>query len=446
MSRKTERLYNPRTPEVYTYQSAEAMDPAMPYSRGQKIGAIGLSIAYVFALQEGVSEIADRVTAIVQQQQAITADSEQLIELYQDADVAVVAFGIHPEVATDVAEDIEDTFNTMSDGLITVDVDVVTPTTEAYQHYYDTNDEGCINKGDVTTYGSYIAEETMPELKEYDKILALNSDPACQENIAGVASSLNSRYSEVFNASSSWSAIQQNGGEQTLLTDNENGTQFASFLSSPVSTGVHELYHLFGLGHMGILSTKAEVREDIETLKTYSEKPKAIDFDIRTAISQKNYSEYGDPGVMGQGIMEYSKELSIVERYLIEKPYRQLGREASVEEFDINKQSASFDFEGLGDSVAVYRFDASIEMKGNEYTYGFNRLVLVPQIGADSSKDTPIPYIEAYLMDDGNNIASLGRMINVNDQTTTYTLNLDGESIEAVIDYEASRIRIRATE
>ncbi|MGH7217958.1 MAG: hypothetical protein ACREGE_00730 [Candidatus Microsaccharimonas sp.] len=352
-------------------------------------------------------------------------------------DVAIVPFEMDVEDASELGETIESSFNDVANGALVIDVTIVEPSAATIGRYQEINKDSCIDKNDLLNYGSYIASTGMSELNEYNKVLALNADPACQDTVGGVAQ-LQGRYGEVFNAASSWDIIVNNGGATVQeKSDNGNATT-TTYLHSPVGTGVHEMLHLFGLGHNGILTPPKDRAEgEVYSMRIYSDTPRDVTIDVREFVEKQTYDEYGSVEVMGKGILDLTEGLTVLERHVLDTIYEPRVGSLAIEAHSLSDKPLVLSGAEPMEIVITHRLKAPIELQNKEETKMMTSLIFVPKETGEHPHT--IQGLTVYLLSDDNNSAEIGELTNLGESETTYTLQLDTETIVVHLDYVNAR-------
>lgn len=373
----------------------------------------------------------------------VQEEATACVELYENTEVAIVPFGVKSKDAEAIADEIETSFEEITDGKIQIDITVVEPDIATLDAYAEANDaEDCIEINDYNTYGSYIASEAMTKLDKYDKILALNAINACTPFIGGVASIFTNRHAEVFNVQDDWDALVANNGKQRYEHQYDSGFIFVSQLNSPVGIGNHELLHLFGVGHNGKIYGNYDVKSEWQSLN-YSVMKAGKDntpFKLDEYLSYASYSEYDSSNVMGHPDMDDNRELGIMNEYVLDWPNRVLGDEQSVRVSQLTMGTVEFNLNIGKPQVAVLELDTPLILGGNtelgknstEYTHEFTKLIFTPMHdGHDPFSGT---YgVEVWVMDAGNNAASLG-YITAPSEKDGYILSVNDQSVRIRID------------
>lgn len=362
----------------------------------------------------------------------------------QDSDdthlaIAIIPYEMNIDDAIELGESVETSFNDLTNDILTVDVTVIEPSYTATQRYQDINSDNCIDKSDLSRYGSYIASSAMPELHAYDKVLALNADPACQNAVGGVAQ-LQGRYGEVFNAASSWEVIQDNGGT-TLQEKNNNGNvTTTTYLYSPVGTGVHEMLHLFGLGHNGTLTApKDRSKGETYTMRVYSETPRDVTIDVHSFVARQIYDEYGSVEVMGKGILDLTEELTILEQHILSELHGVHTESTAIKVHELSDSPLVFAL-SASETIITHRLREAIELTNNAETRAMTSLAFVPIKLTEQSRT--IKGLTVYLVSDDKNSVEVGTLANLGEAETTYTLQLGTEIVTVHLDYIKAEITL----
>ncbi len=157
-----------------------------------------------------------------------------------DGRVALVVFdGVNKskEELDVMADEIEDIVDDYTDGIFSIDAEVVEASGDAEKKREDTlGGDSCVRPVDHQSTAA-VADETMPELREYDFIIGLDPRASCTIVLQGLAD--DGRHADVYM-----------GGLLGMLQNKEE------FVAGPASAAAaHELLHELGIGHDGIIKT-----------------------------------------------------------------------------------------------------------------------------------------------------------------------------------------------
>ena len=108
--------------------------------------------------------------------------------------VALVGYGIKPEVLARVAGDSEKVISTATNHIVTLGVVAIQASAEATTAF-DKASPSCVNTDKYTDYASRAANLAMPELDEYDFVVALTKKPSCNKAVKGRAD--NARFADI---------------------------------------------------------------------------------------------------------------------------------------------------------------------------------------------------------------------------------------------------------
>lgn len=396
-----------------------------------------INIASIAALSILVPKVVDGVTNGHE-----TVDNAQsTIELYDNTDIALVAYGMEQDDVLELATQIETNFEETTDGIISIDIDIVELSKAAISHYESRNDEACVKSSSFGNFGSLIADSNMPSLKQYDKIIALNAYPDCaSDEIKNGVAIMNGRYAEVFNTEHNWEIIKENGGSQEVVSMLGEHSISVSLLYTPVNTGVHEILHMYGLGHSGNFETKAEYRGDESNLTVWSEGKLEKVINFKEFIASKNFAEYGGYGVMGSGSLPNANKLNVIERYALEWPQRRLGEQTTTEQFTVKQKAVEFTDFSNKDTFASFELPEPVNVDDE---HSFTRFVFVP-IGDEFGKN--LRGVQAYLVNDDNDQGYLGALYNANMQDTMFTFEFDNEALNIELSYSNNQVTLQRTE
>lgn len=406
-------------------------EPRITLARALGRGAAGLSAGAAI----GIGIMIPLGPAIIGSYE--TAKDTKQAEEYQHTDIAIIPYGIETNDALALSDEIETAFNALTDGLITVNVEVIEPSASALETYETQDPIDCVDKKVTNDFGSHIADMAMAELGEFDKVVALNADPSCGHEAMGVALSPG-RYGEVFEVGATWDAYEANGNSQVVVNVDEQGELVgAGYLYSPVSTTMHEMLHLYGLGHNGQLKLSSEFRGESQRLLSAEDdvehEIKVVD--LQAMVRQREYLEYGASGVMGNGVLPLEDGLSTLQKYLLETPLRNLGQDYSIKAFDVNQEKAVFTNENVTGTLAVYSFSEPMSFSNEQ---SFDRIAFLPY----AADDGRIIGLDVYGLTSGSDQVFIDMAANISEVNTDLTIEFGGQSILVELDYTSNKITV----
>ena len=288
--------------------------------------------------------------------------ARECLEVYEDADIALVNYVLSTEDADKLAADAEAHIKTATGGIINADVVAIPASMDAVGLLDDTIEAGCIDIGNVKEYSSYAAMATMPELKGYDKIVGITNLESCDVDVGGVADPEYDLYSEVFEAADKIKAVNENNDEYEAVVEYE-GMQMTKNISNPSLVVAHEALHLFGLGHSGTFSGGGKGKP-YGDLGYFVENNTGSSIDLNDFISNGKYREYDGQDVMGQTSGSASDQaFNAPLTYALEWPLREAKMDTQVSAVNITEQPVIFSSEANDASnLAILQLDKPLPM------------------------------------------------------------------------------------
>lgn len=324
-------------------------------------------------------------------------------DIQQDGRIAVVTFGgIDVQRTETMAQRVEHTLATATEGIITPELIIVPASDEAEQKVNKAAADGCLNSKDNAEYGSVLADSVMPELRSYDIILGVTGKIACN-GVAGSSVASKGRHADLYDY-----AID-------FHPQTDEAQKVRMRFNGDVNTSAHELLHDFGLGHYGGFEPASG------TNLTQASNVNPAHFDLTDYLEAGTYNEYhlGD-NIMGV-VLTNAETIycdSPLQTDRLSWPAQQLG-EAEPAITVTAGQTITLDGKAAQqDKFVTVPLEAPLALTDSatsESTHGqtgtrlFNNLVAVP-LAAGSDSDPFVSAVDLYL-DDSRNIVNLGKLI-----------------------------------
>ncbi len=374
--------------------------------------------------------------------EAEAAQQKEAAADFSNPEVAVVAFDINTVDTIILAKDIETALETTAHDFIDIDMTIVEPNNDALAMYEASTEMGCIDAVKPKHLTSYLAKEAMPELAKYDKVLTLNAAPVCDPAL-GRAFGVLGDTADVYNVSNE---LNSNGD---LKTSNLFKAPDADAM---ITTGVavHEMLHLFGLGHSGILTPSEEDSTESESgLFVFTENAATISVDIAAIAKKNSYNEYGDTGIMGSSVYSPQHyELSVVQKYGLDWANRALGDSTVIQVKEPKHGVMTFEEGDRDTSIGIIELKTPVTVKNDTLERPFDKVAIVP---SSCTNDQAVacatnPYkAELYLMNDKNDSIRLGELANVGESDITYDLTVEHQHIVVEMSYSTGQVIVKET-
>lgn len=361
----------------------------------------------------------------------ILHEAEACAQEYSDAHIALVNYSLTPRDAEYLADNAELLIEAATQDIIDVDIDIVPASNVAQADFRNVTKATevtkgnstrfmCVDTSDIANYSSHIADKHMPQLAQYDKVIGLTSYSSCEANVAGIAV-MGGRHAEVFRAS-----------------------------SMSEGTAIHELLHLFGLGHSsGIKWAKGK---DWNTFWYKGSPETDATIDVTEQLLGSELRPYAGGDVMGGSGAMNKLQLSAMQQARLEEPLRELGEETTIAEHDLTTGPITYTDDNLNNSLAVYRLKNPLSWHGKEegseqviVDKKFSQVSLVPELAYpfNDSYEEPQKQVSVYLLDDTNNVTELGIMPfeDINGKEVSRTMVFGDEKI--VVTAKSDNLTIR---
>ena len=271
-----------------------------------------------------------------------------------------------------LTQDVQTQLYDASDGMIDIKTfDIINASSTARSEFEQRlSNDGCEESTDRSSWGSKIADDAMPNLSKYDRIIAITNSPDCAG--WGGIGTLNDKYAEVYGY---------------INTDYSGREAFETHVIS------HELLHTLGLGHNSTIGLDGDTDE-------------SKDRNITTFTIDGSVNEYGGDGIMGVG---YSDGLSIAERFLLEWPYREYGQ-GKIKALDFTHLDGPLNMDGL--DLAYAHLDQPIVLYDEDGSERKFDTLFIEQYEHTWDDGTASTILSVYAGDDMNNLVEIGRTFN----------------------------------
>ena len=375
----------------------------------------------------------------------VDSEAEACLDVYENADIALINYSLDSDTAKTFAADVEAAIEQATRDDIKPTITIIEPSQEAMDLYAKNTDD-CAEITDLDDYGSFVADAVMPELRKYDKLLAVSNTQSCNDAAIGVANGTYHRYAEVFEINDSLEAIAANNGKTTIEKKETGGLTVTSSIENPVLTAVHEVLHTFGMGHSGDVTGSGT---DMFSYLRSNENDATVqsdNLDLTKFFEKSDYSEYIYDDVMGSPEeLPDGATLNALQMSLLEWPQQILGKETKTTLVEVTDKPVSFDAENATSLVAMIKLDTPLPFpqgKGSSYSAGDSQIYDRIAFIGNTFNDGTFYAVDAYVVGNDGNIISLGTM-SVEDraETTHYRLTVEG----AVISVDASADNVKVS-
>lgn len=341
--------------------------------------------------------------------------AKDCLDVEEDTKVALVNYALDPSVAELLAQQIESDVTIVTAGQLHPDVTVVPASAQAKQALAAKTAAGdCIDPADPQEYSSTIADQTMPELSRFNRVIGLSGKSACGIKDLGVAEPTKYRDADLFDVSAAdIQGIADNHG-QLLPSSQTTYAAISAELYDAAQTAAHELLHLFGLGHSGNLVNSDKKDLQAWSLEDASAAKHTLNLD--KFINNGSYTEYGNTDVMGSYTQTEASNLVLnpVEQSFLEWPQRLLDEPATVSQIDLNHTPAKFNSQNSASSMALLKLDHAYAMPkggdslntdfGMSQTYGHLAFTATTSSGF-------VDGVNVYVIGDRHNAVFLGTLV-----------------------------------
>lgn len=404
--------------------------------------ALSPSIAPVTQPAHGFEVTCDQKAAETEPNPEIAANlAEDCLDIYSDTKIALVNYSFNPGVAELFAHQIEADVVAVTEGELHPDVTVVPASAAAeLKLSQKTADGDCVDPNDTGDYSSYIADQIMPELGQYDRILGLSGLAACGDGDLGVAEPTKNRYAELFDVEAAdIQAIADNNGQLTVTSQTGDAVVSAE-LNDPAQTAAHELLHLFGLGHSGLLTNSD--RKDLQGWSLEDAPAVNNTLDLAAFINDGFFTEYGGSDVMGYYTQTEASNLALnsVEQSLLEWPQRLLNESSKVSVVDLSRKPFGITGAEADRQIAWLKLDEGYSMpKGDSLNTDFGNSQTYNQLAFSGVGTRDLLYgANVYLIGDHNNAVFLGALLNLGAGDTNYVIKSGQQIINVNISGDGS--------
>jgi hypothetical protein len=350
---------------------------------------------------------------------------------YRNSSIALVNYSLDAPAAERIASDLEQDISRVTEGIVSVDVTVVSPTEQARQAFDHANSaRDCVSATSLEFFGTYAADKAMPELAQYDKIIAESDEKSCVEGVHAVTDIAQGRYVEMFDS---------------LTDDNERSVK-----PEQRFTALHETLHLYGLKHAGTLFDQGlglgDYARQIEQDARYS-------INLNEYIENSQYKEYGDTfscNVMSNDCVQpnpdENRQLNTIQRNQLLLPERLANPDTTTLERIVEAETIRFDAATPQDTFATLRINEDVHLSNlkdddplsNTMT-NFNNLHFIPIIKNTADNQSVISDVEVYLSGSGTidqkimsglDTVALGQLsLAEGTDETTYDVTIDDQVV-----------------
>jgi hypothetical protein len=367
--------------------------------------------------------------ALSGQPEAVYNAAEKCASSMKLADVALVDFSMPLAEAASIAASMETAVTRATKGKVTVSITAVPASAEAKQKLAEqTAGKNCIDDTNPEAFAAAAADLTMPELQGSDIVVAMSDLPSCTP-VGGVADRVYGRRADIFRASAGGSPDDQ---------------------KRIISSGAHELLHLYRLGHGGVLYRMKD-GEPVQLAAAGFTHGKTFDFD--TYVRSSSYSEYGnsvmDGDVMGSP-MDPAKikpnpvELAILDapRETVEGPEHSPAKELPYNDWvTLNKKDAAAGDFATAEITNPFQL---IDIQTAMATMNRGQQVVPKKFGTINIAplDGKTHGFSIILSDKQNNTVNVGHVA-YSGKPGTSTLLIGGQRLEVAMDGHAIKVRVR---
>ncbi len=352
--------------------------------------ALAMAGCYPGVAQPNTSEAAQRGPCVPLQGEGATVAAKRCQVALADGRVALINYGVPQPTAEVVGRRMEAMVLRATGDIAHIKVKVVplsADATDALQQAKGGRD--CIDDRDSTKYVASVADSKMSLPGDF--VVGLSTENACTPGVGGSAAG---------------------GRIADVLMGHNLDPSSEDFVTKAASIAVHELLHLFGLGHSGrLLHDKTDLSGDM------SQRIGRL-FDLLTYLREYTYQEYGGGAsdVMSNTAGGAYVFPNLLHTELLRQPAITLGADESrAHPIGAEWQSYGVD-ELVSGAFATIKLAAPINLVDHsvvEATQGhiagahtFDTLALVP---AGNELENGVTGLELVLYDSGgHNTASLG--------------------------------------
>lgn len=281
--------------------------------------------------------------------QDTTIQKELARRCLKDIEASRIAIVDYDYGYNDFNEFLEKDLKRVTSGIIDLPIDLFPANEQARNQLSALTPNGCLTK-ENKMISPVIAEQYMPELQNYDKILTSTKQPYCDiDPITG---------------SGSGGLAAANEGRIATVTSLEDGPSYEN-LSAFAG---HELLHLFGLGHLGDMVTINQDNSEIWLPSTSDSKERHVT--VEQYITSNEYREYApreNPDVIPMFDDErLAPVLAPAQKYVLEWQKRELGMETSVGAYPLHPGGVDISMNATYEPfVMTFKLDQTVHITTN---------------------------------------------------------------------------------
>jgi hypothetical protein len=199
-----------------------------------------------------------------------------------EARIAVIPYGVPSKTAELFAKNVEVALDKTSDGVLSPELEVVHPTPSASKTFGAITLNNCVSTAAGQSLGERARWSMTDELNEFDFVMGITSLPSCKESTMGVAMPHPGRTADIYRIT-------------RPKPSNVN-----------VYNAVHELGHLYRLGHGGVFeyATRSSLIQ-----AAYTDNFGRVKLDVDNYLRTGRYREYAFQEPMGVHVLHAKPEL-----------------------------------------------------------------------------------------------------------------------------------------
>lgn len=336
----------------------------------------------------------------------------QCAEFDNNLDVAIVDFTNNQSQIEKVAKNVESYVLSVPDNPFKINVDVI-PASKNSKVALTRQKEDCLSGDDQSQMASVVASKLMPQLVNYERIIANTDRESCDKDFDGLAYFDKPRYTEVL-------------AVESELSSAAVGNQ--SELKRRTFTTLHELYHTLGLGHSGYWSGKDGMLDSY--LNVNHSDDLAVSINIQKLLASGSYEEYGQGfDVMGSrspvSPLEYTG-FNVMQRERLHWAQIELSDSPSVSH---DLSDGPITFTSHPGEFVTYTFKQPLELPSSKHVHNtqfeMDSLAMVP-IGVNDIKGNEGLGAELYAFNSQGplTLVDLGGVYNINEELPSRSVSI----------------------